>query len=572
MARVIYDGRALIPAPLVTVTKNYKQTGDNTKIGVIYDIVLTGTLLPFRGSPSGTFVSPENAFWTLSGDPPDESFGDNNVAFSSLIKKQEAIRHLFSQNGKLLEMYAGASPAIIRCNPRIIGVEFQQGQWVDRIPYTITLQADWVFIAGLPTDTEDIFEVELIDSGQENWTFSEIAGLVGSGYTVSHTISAHGIAGYDETGIPFSGAGEVAGGEAWKHAKTWCDNRAIGVVDPNIMFAIIGISGLIGGSYSKNTNLTHFNGDYSITETWILSQQNYFIQKSFTSNKNVDGKIDASYSGKITGISEGEKTGGSLAITNAKSGIPTNSQAKTETENALGDLLETFVLGTAPSTKNVSINNADATVNFAFSWSTDENETFIISSEASLSFDEGNGTYNLSLSCTVQGKGDTPAIKLANAKAAILNGVDARLKAIELVGDELPVGVTIATDFSSKSVSMNETQGSVRFAYTWKNTTDGLDNFEVSIDIQFPNEVVAIISIPGRVGGPIIQDMETTTQQIVTVTLSSPGNTVKPDNATVIGLIEDAADFVNTWILESDKENYSPTSGKYTRTRSYIVD
>jgi len=572
MARVIYFGQAIIPAPLIGITKNYIKAGDGTKLGINYGITITGTLLPFMGSPSGTFTSPADAFWTLSGDPPDESFANNDAAFSSLVKKQEAIRYLFSQEGKLLEIYSGASPAIIRCNPRIISIDFQQGQWVDRLEYTITLEADWVFIAGLSTDTEDSFEVELIDTGQENWSFTETAGQGGSGYTVSHTISAHGVAGYDETGIPFSGAGEVAGGEAWKHAKTWCDNRAVGVVDPDIMFAIIGISGLIGGSYAKNTNLTHFSGDYSITETWILSQDNFFIQKSFTSNKNTEGKIDASYTGKITGISEGEKTGGTLAIANAKAAIPTNSQAKIDTENALGDLLETFVLGAAPSTKNVSINNADATVNFSFTWSTDEEETFTRSCEASIDFDEGNGTYNLSLSCDIQGKGDTVAIKLVNAKAAILNEVDARSKAIELVGDQLPDGVEIATDFSSKSVSINETRGSVRFTYTWKNTTTGFDNFEISIDIQLPNKVIAIIPVPGRVGGPIIQDMETTTQQIVTVSLSSPGNDIKPDNLTVIGIIEDAAGFINTWILESDKETYSPTNKKYTRTRSYIVD
>lgn len=572
MAAVIYNGKKIVPAPLVNITKNYIKTGDGTNVGTLYNVVLTGTLLPFRGSPSGTFVSPEDAFWILSGDPPDESFADNDVAFSSLVKKKEALRYLFSQGGKLLEMYAGASPAIIRCNPRVISIDFQQGQWVDRLEYTITLEADWVFVAGLSTDTEDSFEVELIDAGQENWAFTETTGQIGSGYTVSHTISAHGIAGYDETGVPFSGPGEVAGGEAWKHAKTWCDNRAVGVVDPNIMFAIVGISGLIGGSYAKQTNLTHFNGDYSITETWILSQENFFIQKSFTSSKNIEGKIDVSYTGKITGISGGEKTGGPLAIANAKAAIPTNSQAKTETENALGDLLETFVLGTAPSTKNVSINNSDATVNFTFNWLTDEEETFIRSCEAGLNFDEGNGTYNLSLSCNIQGKGDTAAIKLTNAKDAILNEVDARLKAIELVGDELPSGIVIATDFSSKSVSMNETQGSVRFGYTWKNTTTGFDNFEISIDIQFPSPIIVIIPIPGKVDGPIIQDMETITQQIVTVNLSSPNNDVKPDNTTVIGIIEDAAGFESTWLLTSDIETYSPTNKKYTRIRSYVVD
>lgn len=574
MARVIYDGRAIIPSPLVNVTKNYVKAGDGTKFGVKYSIVLTGTLLPFRGSPSGTFTSPEDAFWTLSGDPPDETVDVSDVAFSHLVKKEEAIRNLFSVDGKLLEIYAGASPAIIRCNPKIVSITFTEGQWVQRKDYIITLEADWIFIAGLSEDKEDNLEVELINSGQEQWTFDEKIGQSGTVYEVSHTVSAQGVLGYDETGIPFSGAGETAGGESWKHAKRWCDNRTIGTINPDVMFSIIGVSGLIGGSYVKNTNLTNFVGDYSISERWILSPSTYFIEKSFSINRNATGTIDVSYQGRITGLSDGESTGGPLAIINAKSAIPTNTQAKTEAENALGILLETFVLGSSPSQKNTSINNTDATINFSFNWSTDEfsEENFTRTCEASLGFDTGNGQYSLSLSCDIRGNGDTAAEKLINAQAAILNEVDARLKAIELVGSGIPSGIVISDEFSSKSISINETQGSIRFSYGWKNTIDGLENFEISIDIQYPHQVVAVIPIPGRIGGPILQNMETTTQQLITANLNSLNNDVKPDNATIISIIENAIGFVSTWLLQDDKENYSPTNKKYTRTRSYIVD
>jgi hypothetical protein len=574
MARVIYGGRAIIPAPLVNVTKNYIKSGDGNKLGVLYNLTLTGTLLPFRGSPSGTFVSPDDAFWILSGEPPDESFEDNDGAFSHLIKKEEAIRHLFSTEGQLLEIYAGASPAIIRCNPRILSIIFTEGQWVDRKDYTITLEADWIFIAGLSSDTEDTPEVELINSGQEQWSFDEKIGLSGTIYEVSHTVSAQGIYGYDEMGIPFSGVGETPGGESWKHAKRWCDNRVVGVINPDVMFSIIGVSGLIGGSYVKNTNLTNYAGEYSITERWILSPSTYFIEKSFSINKNVGGTVDVSYQGKITGLSEGESTGGPLAIVNAKVAIPTNTQAKTETEIALGLLLEDFILTNTPSQKNISINNTDATITFSFNWATDEfgQELFTRTCEANLAFDTANGSYNLSLSCDIKGFGETSAEKLTNARSAVLSELDARLKAIELVGSGIPSGIIISDEFSSKSMAVNETQGSIRFGYSWKNTIEGLENFELSIDTQYPHQVVAVIPIPGRVGGPILQDMETTTQEVVTATLTSFNNDVKPDNGTIISIIEEAIGFVGTWLLQDDKENFSPTNKKYTRTRSYIVD
>lgn len=572
MARVIYDGKAIIPAPLVQVTKDYIRTQDGTKISALWGIELTGTALPFRGSPSGNFVSPTGAFWTLAGDPPDETFADNDGAFSSLVKKEEALRYLFSFDGQLLELYAGASPATIRCNPRVVSVEFSSGQWVDRLEYSIRLEADWVQIAGLAKSTEDTFEVELISDGQEKWSFNEVTGQSGVIQEVSHTITAQGILGYDATGLPYSGAGETAGGEAWKHAKTWCDNRVLGFVDPDVMLAVLGVTGLIGGSYVKSSSMGELDGEYSVTEEWVLSPQNYFIEKSFSYNRNRDGVISVDYDGKIMGLEDGEATGGPLAIANAKAAIPSDATAKTETEQALLGMLGTFVLGVSPSEKKIVIDNGTAVIDFSFGWTADDEEEYTRKCEAGLSFNINDSTYTLTYSCDIEGHGDTPEDRLANAELGILNDVDARAAAIALIGTSLPVGVTIATDFQSSSVSKNETEGSVRFSYSWKNDDDEFGKYEISIDIDFPHDVVAVLPIPGRGAGPIIQDMETVTQQIVTVSLNSPGNEIKPDNATIIGIMNAAADYVGTWFLQNDKESYSPTSKKYTRTRSYLVD
>jgi len=284
--------------------------------------------------------------------------------------------------------------------------------------------------------------------------------------------------------------------------------------------------------------------------------------------------VDVNYEGKITGLAEGESTGGPNAIINAKSAIPTNAQAKSETEAFLGALLEGFILGTTPTQKNISINNTAGTVNFSFSWSTDEfsEGEYTRTCEANLAFDATAGSYNLSLSCDIRGNGETSEERIENARSGVMDETESRDKAIELVGDGIPSGVVISDEFSSKTMAVNETQGSIRFSYSWKNTVEGLENFELTIDTQLPHQVVAIIPIPGRVGGPILQDMETTTQEVVTATLTSLNNETKPDNATIIGIIEDAIGFVGTWLLQDDRENYSPTSKKYTRTRSYIVD
>ena len=65
---VQYDGKALIPAPFVSISKEYNALDDGTPVGSTYSIVLHGTLLSFKGSPSSS-----GTFWESTDYPPDES-------------------------------------------------------------------------------------------------------------------------------------------------------------------------------------------------------------------------------------------------------------------------------------------------------------------------------------------------------------------------------------------------------------------------------------------------------------------------------------------------------------------
>ena len=58
---VMYNGKRLIPAPLVSINKEYQRSPDNTKIGTNFNLTVNGTLLAYKGSPDSS-----GTFWTSS--------------------------------------------------------------------------------------------------------------------------------------------------------------------------------------------------------------------------------------------------------------------------------------------------------------------------------------------------------------------------------------------------------------------------------------------------------------------------------------------------------------------------
>lgn len=564
MASVVYDSKAIIPSPLITIAKNYRAASDGTKHGVFYNISLAGTLLPFRGSPSGTYPlgDPSDAFWTLSNYPPDETYVGGDTPFARIERKQEALRWLFREDGKLLEWYGGAASPI-KCRPKVLSINFPEGQWVDKCQYSIELEAE--SLIGI-TD-EDTFDTSGLQSVSEEWQFNEVIGHDGKVYEISHVVSAQGT-------LIFSGAVNI---QAWSSAKNWCDDRVTGIPDSDFVTYSTSFTNWVNGGYVKSTNISERDGSYAITETWTIREAGpgevaaTYIEESFTILfQTEEDKVDVSYNGTIYGLQDQERTGGSSAASNARAAIPTNSEAKTATETSLGTLISGYEIPISPSQKDITINEKDATATFSFNWSTSEDANYAQSNEAILSYNSSDGVYTLVLNVDIEGNGDTKTERLDNARSNIPSDASGLALAQTLVGSQVPSGITFTGDHIAKSSALSEARGTSRTSWTWTDKDE--NNVDISVEITYPQAVIARISIPGRAAGPILQRINTFTAQQVTVSYNSEGHgSVKPNTTTIASTMDTAGGILPIWALINDSEKWNSMTGKYSRTRTHVV-
>jgi len=560
---VSYDGKKIIPAPLITINKTYQKTADGSTVGVLYDMSLAGTLLPWKGSPSGNYTDINDAFWILSDYPPDEPVDATDGAdFDRLLRKQDALRYLFRTDGQSLEWQPAGGQPVVKCNPRVLGIEFQENQWVDRSNYVVNLETDWIRFNNAPSGEDiNVLETSLVQDASESWTFEEVEGSQGTSFTTKHVVKAKGIIGYDENGVSL--------GPAWQHAKTWVDIYATGSLDPVVLSGALGSTSFIGGSFTKNVSVDEKTGDYSVIESWVVGSDTTYTEKQFSFNRALlTDQFTASYNGTIYGIKEGEAKGGSQAIDNALAAVPTDANARTETLNELGSFFGSLTLGTSPSQKNIGTNHQTGTVTFSFQWTVDEDETAKTICEANLDFSKDTGIYTLRLTCDIAGIGEDSATRLSNSRASMLSTSAALSLALSLVNGSLPGGVTMISTPTSISSSYNDTTGAIRTAYTW--TSTNITDPQIVVQTNFPQDVSAQIIIPGRSLGPIVQDMNTQTSKVITVTLTSENNEFKPSNGSTIATM-DAFITASSWLLNGDTDSFNENTGRYTRTRTYLI-
>lgn len=292
MSRVMYNGKRLIPAPFVSVTKDFQTSGDGTKIGTSWNLTITGTLVAFKGSPNS-----QGVLWTAGGFPPDENI-DENSRLGSMIRKQEAIRELFSEDGHQLEFQSEDGTQPMKCNPRIISINFSEGIWFDRLEYTIVCQADVLYVNGLPYGEDDF--TGYIESASENWeiqTTEEPEDMDNPRtYRISHTISAKGKRFYDDSGTLVK--------EAWEQAKDWVLPR-LGL-DSSLLSSdsVKDLTASYNGyNHVRSENIGELDGEYSVTETWFLSKGPATETFDISTTESVqDGLTKVTIDGTIAGL------------------------------------------------------------------------------------------------------------------------------------------------------------------------------------------------------------------------------------------------------------------------------
>lgn len=277
---VIYNSSKIIPAPLVSIGEDIVSAPDGRKIGTLYTITLNGTLVSDKGSPQDGSLTginwggPYGLFWQGSNYPNDELITLGSK-LNSIETKQEALRSLFSEDGKWLEFQSPNGDAPLKCQPRLKSIQFPDGIWVQTCPYVIVFECDLLYLNGSPVNNTQTHD-ELISSASESWQIQE--GETKKTYNVSHTLSAVGKTVFDSMG-------DISG-YPWQIAKNFVFNR-LGVGYDGIgNFSTIPVSSLLSSSslglgsvnfnnllpfnFSRNENIDEIGGSYTLTENWVF--------------------------------------------------------------------------------------------------------------------------------------------------------------------------------------------------------------------------------------------------------------------------------------------------------------
>jgi len=359
--QVDYQGSTvqITPAPLVSVSTQILKNGAGEPFGVSYAITLTGTVLDNKGSPYA-FYGPSNTLYNFVGggsptvDGPYGAFSTASSATQQLVprgesltavmSKQSALRALFATDGQKLAItdWNTGDPNFV-CYPRVISVDFQEGAYVERADYTITLEADTLlFGEGDPTSSVEnegsliasdgvaragITESQLLASlsgafiadFSEDWAI-EVDEAQGESvelprsYRVTHNINATGKTHFGPPPTPGSSPIKY---KAWEQAKKFVQHRLSenATEYPNIMGKIgSGTVNLVntyrGFNHTRTENLSESAGTYSVSETWLIASgtayENYNLSiSSSTSAPFVSVSID----GNIKGLTEYSPSG-----------------------------------------------------------------------------------------------------------------------------------------------------------------------------------------------------------------------------------------------------------------------
>lgn len=347
--RVFHNGNActIRPTPLVSISQSLQKNGAGEAFGSIYTITLTGTIIADQGSPYA--IKQDGSRYDFFGTPPNSigpygAFDNNTSHFSgrppqqkistieasdAIFSKQRALRALFAQDGRKLEIsdFNDNEPTII-CYPRLVGdIQFEEGIYVDICKYTITLEADVLLNKDLIVDEEGTLvstdngiqiltnakEDALIASGaafindySEEWTLEADDALGESletprSYRISHSINATGKTHYNASGLMEP---------AWVQAKRFVQRRLANSVNdyPNIMGKIgsgtINLISAYGGfNHIRTEQISESNGTYSVTENWLLASGNSYENYSMSINSSIDTAfVSVSIDGNIKGL------------------------------------------------------------------------------------------------------------------------------------------------------------------------------------------------------------------------------------------------------------------------------
>ncbi len=358
MSHVSYNSNRLIPSPFIQLEKVYERTQDGTLVGITWRGNIIGKIISFKGSPNSSGV-----FHQLGGYPADQNLSDSQQ-LASIIRKQEAIRSLFSIEGKSLEIQSEDGSAPMKMNPKITSITFPDGLWYYTADYNIAFETPIIYVNGTALG-EDTFNQYLSDKS-ETWQIeteetpeSEDSYLQKT-YRLTHNVSAVGKRVYDNNGTLVK--------ESWVQAREWVKTRLGFDFNLDIYSAQSGSVMYLpdyyqGYNFVRTENIGKTEGNYAVSETWLLTSgtalENFTVE---TRTSAEDGKTNVSINGTITGLDVRTESG---VITSKYTNAISKFTSVSGTLLSRAQLYAGVTLNPYPLTTSVAKNPVDGVITYS---------------------------------------------------------------------------------------------------------------------------------------------------------------------------------------------------------------
>lgn len=279
---VTFNSSGLVPAPLVSINKTLVRDQRGILTGQDYSITLYGTI-----------VNVDNSL-----DSPGAS-GALNTRMRGTQGGQNYIKGLFSTDYGLLEISSPESSTnkfSIYCQPE--SVSFDQGNWVFKNTYTVTLRGNYA--------SNDLLRE--LDTIEESWDTQESEDGSAS---LSHKVRATGRL------INISGSynNPLLAAKQWVNSRLYNLNTSFDlseqVVGSGIMYTELGVYEqtrvLADGNFSNRSRVETtdpFNYSFAVTENMLWTQSTYKEEWNAAVNMESDSSRRATINinGNITGL------------------------------------------------------------------------------------------------------------------------------------------------------------------------------------------------------------------------------------------------------------------------------
>jgi hypothetical protein len=349
---IIYDSKKIIPAPLVAIEKTYNRNQAGDILGTTFTLTVNGTLLAFKGSPTSS-----GTFHTGTGYPADETIGANS-RLAALLRKQDALRELFSVHGLTFEIQPLDGTQSLRCNPRVVSLSFPEGIWYDQMPYTIVLEADILY-----PQVEDVFDYRINDA-QESWTIDSDDlpenEIIPHTHRLTHNVTAVGKRFYNDAGVLVQ--------QPWENARDYVLSRLGFDSTIALSSGVHNLPSYFGGfNHTRSANTDKSNGSFSVTEMWLISSGTALEDFTVDINSDITQPLaKVSINGTVTGL---EQRDSNHQVTTSKY---TNALTKFNTASGLAfsraQNYSGYTLNISPTLSRIGKNPVTGTISYSFEY------------------------------------------------------------------------------------------------------------------------------------------------------------------------------------------------------------